>query len=59
MGRQPSSDVADVAVGSNSEVPAIANHVCSTPNNRHLQLERTGPFRANMRHQLEMKEAAN
>jgi len=32
--------------GSNSEVAAIANHVCSTPNNRHLRLERTLPFLA-------------
>jgi hypothetical protein len=32
--------------GSNSEVAAIANHVCSTPNNRHLRLERTLPFGA-------------
>jgi hypothetical protein len=40
----------EVSFGSNSEVAAIANHVCSTPNNRHLRLERTLPFRANMRH---------
>jgi len=32
--------VCDVRVGSNSEVAAIANHVCSTPNNRHLRLHR-------------------
>ena len=38
---------ADFRYGSNSEVAAIANHVCSTPNNRHLRLERTLPFRAN------------
>ena len=30
-----------------TEVAAIANHVCFTPNNRHLRLERTLPFRAN------------
>ena len=31
-------------MGPNSEVTAIANHVSSTPNNRHLQLERARPF---------------
>ena len=36
----------DARVGSNLEVAAIANHVCSTPNNRHLRLKRTLPFRA-------------
>jgi hypothetical protein len=31
---------------SNSEVAAVANQVCSTPNNRHLPLKRTRPFGA-------------
>jgi hypothetical protein len=35
-----------VSFGSNSEVAAIATHVCSTPNNRHVRLERTRPFGA-------------
>jgi hypothetical protein len=40
------SERCDFRCGSNSEVAAIATHVCSTPNNRHVRLERTRPFRA-------------
>ena len=40
----PCRESADFRSGSNSEVAAIANHVCSTPNSRHSRLERTLPF---------------
>jgi hypothetical protein len=42
-----------------TEVAAIANHVCSAPNNRHFQHERTRPFRADFGCKSQLRAAAN